>query len=394
MAGPHRAHVTQMAMKERTRHNPGSRPLCLFLCGDVMTGRGIDQILPHPGKPQLHEPYVRDARDYVRLAERSNGPVDRPVDPAYPWGDALAELARTGPDVRLINLETAVTVSDAWRPKGINYRMHPANIDCLTAAGVDCCALANNHVLDWGEDGLAETLQTLDAAGIRHAGAGRNLEEARAPAVQEVPGKGRVVIFSCGSGSSGIGSSWAAGSARPGVYRLPDLSPRVLEQLDAQVRRVRRDGDIVVVSIHWGGNWEYRISRAQRDFAHALIERAGVDVVHGHSSHHIKGIEVHRGKLVLYGCGDLLTDYEGISGHEAYRGDLGLLYFASLEPGDGQLRRLEMVPTRMRRLRIQRAAPQEAQWLAGVLNREGRPLGSSVRLDEDRRLALHWREGA
>jgi poly-gamma-glutamate synthesis protein (capsule biosynthesis protein) len=74
--------------------------------------------------------------------------------------------------------------------------MHPRNIDCITGARIDCCCLANNHVLDWGYDGLAETLRTLDAAGIAHTGAGRDAAEAAAPAVLDVPGKGRVLVFS------------------------------------------------------------------------------------------------------------------------------------------------------------------------------------------------------
>jgi poly-gamma-glutamate synthesis protein (capsule biosynthesis protein) len=380
----------QTAMKESPESEGKTRLLTLFLCGDVMTGRGIDQILPHPGKPQLYEPYIRDARDYVRLAEHTNGPVKWPVELAYPWGEALAELQRVVPDVRIINLETAITVSDSYRPKGINYRMHPANIGCLTAAGVDCCALANNHVLDWGVAGLQETLETLDAAGIRWAGAGRDLEEGMAPAVMPVPGKGRILVFSCGFTSSGIGRSWAATNQRSGVHLLPDLSMASVDTLAGQVRRVKRAGDIVVVSIHWGGNWDYNIPPLQRDFAHSLIDRAAVDVVHGHSSHHIKGIEVYKERPILYGCGDLLSDYEGIAGHEEFRGDLGLMYFLSLEAATGRLQRFEMTPTRLRKLRINRAVREETQWLVDVLNREGRPLGTRTILGEDLRLVLQW----
>ena len=382
----------QTSMKQSSKESGGVRLLTLFLCGDVMTGRGIDQVLPHPGKPQLYEPYIRDARDYVRLAERVNGSVNWPVEPAYPWGAGLAELDRTRPDVRIINLETAITVSDRYRPKGINYRMHPANIDCLMAADVDCCVLANNHVLDWGVAGLLETLATLDAAGIRRAGAGRNLEESIAPAVLPVPGKGRVLVFSCGSESSGIGRRWEATDHQPGVHLLPDLSMDSVVTLARQIRRVKRAGDIVVLSIHWGGNWDYSIPHVQREFAHALVDRAGVDVIHGHSSHHVKGVEVYNGRLILYGCGDLLSDYEGISGHEEFRGELGLMYFPSLDPATGRLQRLEMTPTRLRKLRINRAALDEAQWLAEVLNREGGPLGSSVFLTADHRLELQWHD--
>src|SRR5579863_8408220 len=125
-----------------------AEPVGIALCGDVMAGRGIDQILLYPENPVLYEPAVRDAHAYVYLAERVNGPIPRPVDGAYLWGDALAELQRAGMDARIINLETSLTASkDAWPGKGIHYRMHPRNIGCLTTARIDCCCLANNHVL-------------------------------------------------------------------------------------------------------------------------------------------------------------------------------------------------------------------------------------------------------
>src|SRR4029453_17016197 len=139
----------------------------LFLCGDVVTGRGVAQILAHSCPPGIQEPYVRDARDYVALAEDANGPISRPVAPAHIWGDALEELERIAPDARIINLETSVTTSDdSWPGKGIHYRMHPGNVDCLPAARVDVCVLANNHVLDYGRAGLGETIATLTAAGL------------------------------------------------------------------------------------------------------------------------------------------------------------------------------------------------------------------------------------
>src|SRR4030067_384810 len=98
----------------------------LFMCGDVMTGRGVDQILPHPSDPVIHEGYMKDARGYVEIAEKANGPIPKPVDPAYVWGDALNELERVAPDLRLINLETAVTQSDDyWEGKEVQSRMHP-----------------------------------------------------------------------------------------------------------------------------------------------------------------------------------------------------------------------------------------------------------------------------
>ena len=365
--------------------------ITLFLCGDVMTGRGIDQVLPYPNAPRLFEPYVKSALDYVVLAEQAHGRFPKPVEFAYIWGDALSEFERVAPDVRVINLETAVTrSSDHWRGKDIHYRMHPDNLPCLTAAGIDCCVLANNHVLDWGYAGLDETLATLKRVNIKTAGAGHNPEEAEAPAVIEVGGRGRVLVFAFGTETSGILDGWAATRNAPGVSLLSDLSETTVGALAEHVRGVKRQHDIVVASVHWGPNWGYAVPEEQRVFAHRLIDEAEVDVVHGHSSHHPKGIEVYRDRLILYGCGDLLNDYEGIGGYEEFRSELSLMYFPGLDPVTGKLVRFEMTPTRIERFRVNRAAMEEAVWLSGLLNREGRRFGTRVRLCEDGR--LRWEQ--
>ena len=123
--------------------------ITLFLCGDLMTGRGVDQILPFSNAPLLFESYVRDARTYVSLAEKRNGPIPDPADYRYPWGDALKILDEIRPNAKIVNLETSITTSDDfWPKKGIHYRMHPANVELLKVAAIDVCVLANNHVLD------------------------------------------------------------------------------------------------------------------------------------------------------------------------------------------------------------------------------------------------------
>lgn len=364
--------------------------LTLFLCGDVMTGRGIDQVLPHPNPPQLMEPYVTSALRYVELAERANGPIRKPVDFPYIWGEALAELDRLRPDLRIINLETAVTTSEDCQPKGINYRMHPKNIPCITAAGIDSCLLGNNHVLDWGHVGLLETLASLETAGIKTAGAGRDLKQAEAPAILDVSGKGRVIIFSFGDVSSGVPRNWVASADRPGVNLLPDLSERTAARIAGQVKAVKCQGDVVVASIHWGGNWGYAVPPRQRTFAHALIDLAGVDIVHGHSSHHPKGIEVYRGKAILYGCGDFLDDYEGIEGYEEFRDDLVLMYLPGVDPANGRLVELKMTPLQVRNFRLNRPTHKDADWLRNVLDRECRPFGVRVSAAEEGRFSIRW----
>ena len=363
----------------------------LFLTGDVMTGRGIDQVLPHPSDPFIYEGYMKSAKGYVQIAEEASGPIPQPADFDYVWGDALEELKRRQPDLRLINLETSVTASnDYWKNKGINYRMHPMNIPTLTRAGIDFCSLANNHVLDWGYAGLLETLQTLNRANIISAGAGRNLGEASAPAEMVIPGKGRVLMFSFGLSSSGIPIEWAATADKPGVNLLEDLSIHSVLRISQTIQKIKQKKDIIVVSIHWGSNWGYKIPTAQKTFAHRLIDRAGVDIVHGHSSHHVKGIEVYQHRLILYGCGDFINDYEGIRGYEEYRGDLSLMYFVTIDPSNGKLVRLEMIPTQMRRFRVNRASNRDTLWLKGILNREGKRLGTRVIQDRNDVLRIKW----
>lgn len=367
-----------------------AKPIRLFLCGDVMTGRGIDQVLPHPGSPLLYEWCIHDAREYVKLAERVSGPIPRPVDFAYVWGDALDELRRAAPDVRIINLETSITTSAApWPDKSVHYRMHPRNLGCLTAAGIDCCCLANNHVLDWGYAGLAETCQTLDRVGVAYAGAGQDAAAAAAPAVLNVAGKGRVLVFAFGSMSSGIPRAWGATPDRPGVNLLSDLSTETARVIGHRMRQAKRPGDVIVASLHWGNNWGYEIPHEQIAFAHRLVEE-GVDIVHGHSSHHVKAIEVYRDRLVLYGCGDFLNDYEGIGGNEAFRSDLTLMYLATVDSASGRLMETRLIPMQIRRLRLNRATAIDGRWLHDLLNRLGQPFGTRVETTDDGGMTLRW----
>jgi poly-gamma-glutamate capsule biosynthesis protein CapA/YwtB (metallophosphatase superfamily) len=364
----------------------------LFLGGDVMLGRGVDQILPHPGDPTLWERSVRNARQYVELAERVNGPIPSPVPFTWPWGDALELLETFQPDLRLVNLETSVTWSDDLDAgKGIHYRMSPDNLPALTAVRPDVCSLANNHVLDFGVAGLEETLHTLSRDGVQATGAGRNATEAESPVLIPRSG-GRVVVFSFGTTSSGVPPGWAATANRPGVALLPDLSNDTADAITARVAQAKRPGDLVIISLHWGPNWGYAVPPNEVRFAHRLID-GGADLVHGHSSHHPRPIEVYHGKLVLYGCGDLIDDYEGITGYERYRDDLRLLYLATLDAATGRLITLRMATMQARRMRLQQAAPSDREWLCRILDSVSHRYGSRVELDRDGLLTLSSSSG-
>ena len=381
----------------RSQHNPQEmKPtdeestLTLFLAGDVMTARGIDQALPTSVEPVLYESYVKDARDYLTLAERVSGDIPENVSYKYIWGDALEVWNKISPDLKLINLETSITTYEIpWPGKGIHYRMHPENVQVLTAAGIDHCSLANNHTLDWHRPGLLETMKTLGSADIKFSGAGINESEAEEASVFRTQ-KGKVAVFSYGSRSSGIPKAWAATEELSGVNLLPGLGDETVEEIKKKTKPRKEAGEIVVFSVHWGGNWGYNIAEEQKDFAHKLIDEAGVDIVFGHSSHHPMGIEVYNEKLIIYGAGDFINDYEGISGHEQYRGELTFMYFPKIDPQTGNLVSLKLVPMEIEKFRLNYAKTKDAQWLANRLSREGEQLGTSVNKDKENNLWLDW----
>jgi poly-gamma-glutamate capsule biosynthesis protein CapA/YwtB (metallophosphatase superfamily) len=363
----------------------------LFLCGDVMCGRGIDQVLAYPCSPEIYEQSMRSAEGYVLLAEQANGPIPRRNGPSYVWGAALDELARMRPDARIINLETAVTRSKDRARKGINYRMSPENADCLSAAKIDCCVLANNHVLDWGRTGLEETLATLQKLNIKVAGAGRSDREASAAAMLNL-GDGRLLIFSFGSTSSGVPLEWAATEVAPGVSLLPDLSEASALKVADRIMALRRPDDLIVVSIHWGSNWGYHIPDEQMVFARTLIDQANVSIIHGHSSHHPRAMEIYRNRLILYGCGDFLNDYEGIRGYERYRDDLVLMYFADLDATGGCLQALELIPLQIRNFRLSAPERRDIEWIQQTLDRECQSFGTRLILGSEGQLVVAGRD--
>jgi poly-gamma-glutamate synthesis protein (capsule biosynthesis protein) len=381
----------QLGTRAGDAGRPAGRGVTLCLCGDVMTGRGIDQILPHPGNPLLHEPGMPSARCYVDRAERQNGSLAGTVGFDYPWGNLPSAIATFRPALRLANFESVISASDdAWPGKRYHFRMHPDNAPCLRAMAFDCLSLANNHILDWGPSGLSDTLSSLQGMAILAPGAGRDGAEAARPAIIELGSGGRIVVFAFGMTSSHIPVDWAAGDERPGVNLLGDFSDRTLTDLADAIGVIRKAGDLVVLSIHWGDNWGFDIPPEQRNFARRLIDEAGVDIVHGHSSHHVKGLEVHHGKLIIHGSGDLLNDYEAIGDRSHFMHNQSLVYLPVLDSGNGQLVSLTMIPTRIQSLRVSVANDQETTDMQDLLNLECRELGTRVARTDAGYLTLRW----
>ncbi|BBL81018.1 capsule biosynthesis protein [Rubrobacter xylanophilus] len=320
----------------------------LNLAGDVMLGRGVNEA----------------------LAE---------MTPEEVWGDVLPLLLEGG--VRIVNLECAITDHrKPWTrtPKVFHFRADPRAVEVLSAARVDAVSLANNHTLDFEEQGLLDTIAHLRAAGIACAGAGKDLAEASRPAVVEAGGE-RVALVAFTDNEP----PFAAGPDRPGTNYLPvSLEGEVLERVEEAVARARAEGaGIVVFSNHWGPNMVERPPEHFRRFARAVVDR-GADVYYGHSAHVFQGVEVYRGRPILYDTGDFVDDY-AVDSH--LRNDRSFLF--RVEVGEeGLLRRLELFPVRLPYARVRRAVGEEAEAIMGRMERLSAEMGTRFERAGDRLL--------
>lgn len=382
--------------------------LKLAFTGNVMIGRAVDRILPDHNDGKLYENCIKHSDRYIDLSEKVNGDLPRREiqerGHMYVWGDLLDDL-RNRSKCLIINLETPMTSHDVHNAEmGINYRSHPRNVSALQIAGVKIATLANDHALDWNKEGLQETLLTLEQSGIAYTGAGLNVDHALHPAIVSVTISNEVVhilVSAYGFKSAGVPQNWAAGGSDCGINFIEEPSileaKRISNHIENSSHKLgKRNHKIKILSLHWGPKWGWGTPTQCQTFAHMLID-SGVDVVLGHSSHHIKGIEVYKGKLIAYGLGDFINDFEGIvkQGFEEYRNDLCCLYFPSFDVKQRTLLRLEIIPCKIKHFKVQRTTNKnDIEWIRNVICKEGERLGTSCEISEDENgfviLSLKW----
>ncbi|GGG53302.1 capsule biosynthesis protein [Kocuria dechangensis] len=301
----------------------------------------------------------------------------RRVGPAYPWGDVLPLLERAS--LRFANLECVIADDGPpWPRKTFHFRSDTKNVDVLRVARIDVVSLANNHTLDHGVPALREMLPVLDRHGILHAGAGLDAEAARRPAV--CTRDGTAVGFIAFTDNE---PGWAAGPGSPGVLHVPvDLGEARAQELLELIRQTRLRTGFLVVSAHWGSNWGSEVPEEHRAFAHALVD-AGADAVFGHSAHIFRGVEVYRGRPLVYSAGDFIDDY-AVDPEE--RNDQSFLFL--LEVQDGLPRSLRLHPTVIADFRAG-LATADARSIAARMQELSAELGTSFSwLDEERFLVL------
>lgn len=322
-----------------------ARPFTLALAGDVMLGRLVNRAIAEHGF-------------------------------AYPWGNVLPLLRQA--DLFGVNLECALTTHDApWHDgstKAFYFRADPAAVATLKLAGVDVVSVANNHIGDFGTVGLLETLRVLDAAGIAHAGAGPDLTAARRPAYLAVDDfTVGIVAF------ADYPAAWAATDAAPGLNYTPvSLAAEDFAAVEASIRAARERANLVVFSIHWGPNMRPRPTQLFRDFARRVVE-VGADVFWGHSAHVVQGVEVWRGRFILYDTGDFVDDY---AVDPDLRNDLSALFLVRLRPP--RIERLELVPVKISRMQVNLLHGSERAWFADRLRMLCAELGTVVVAEGER----------
>ncbi len=267
---------------------------------------------------------------------------------SYPWGNIIPLLSNT--DFNLVNLETTLTTSTDIVPKTFNFKADPNKVQTLKIGNIHAVNIANNHILDFGESGLIETIQTLDQDGIAHVGAGNNIQEAKRPIIFEKNGI-RIGII----GYADYPQEWAATDTKPGInyLQIGDIAT-----IQDDIAQIRKEVDIIILSIHWGPNMRQRPTQEFRDFAHAIID-AGVDILHGHSAHVFQGIEEYQNGLILYDTGDFVDDYAVT---ESLRNDWALFFEIELEKQNTKVKitQLKLTPLFISNMQVNKAEGQTA----------------------------------
>lgn len=261
----------------------------------------------------------------------------------YPWGTVLPYLQNT--DLNLVNLETTLTNSNKIVPKVFNYKASPEKVAILKEGNIEVVTLANNHIGDFSDEGLLETLDTLDKAGIQHVGAGANIGAAQKPVIIT---KNNIRIGIIGYTDNEPG--WLATNEKPGTnyIRVGDI-----ETITEQIKELRPNVDILIVTSHWGPNKRQRPTQEFINFAHAIID-AGADIIHGHSAHIFQGIELYKNKVIFYDTGDFVDDY---AVDPILRNDRSFFYTVTIEKNG--VKKIKLIPTLISNMQVNVATGTE-----------------------------------
>lgn len=280
----------------------------------------------------------------------------------YPWGNVLPYLKNPG--VNIINLEAALTSSVKKVSKIFNFKADPDNIKTLTEAHIHVANIANNHILDFSEEGLLETIKMLEKAKIQYTGAGKNSTEARKPAVVECNGI-KIGVIGCTDNEPGWKSDGHPGT---NYVEVGDIA-----ELKKDIESIRSKVEILILSAHFGPNMVERPDSDKIEFNHQLID-LGVDIIHGHSAHIFQGIEIYKGKLILYDTGDFIDDYQV---DPELRNDRSFLF--EIHITDKKIIGMKLLPVLIERMQVNFAKPEGIKWSIARMQYLSESFGTKIK---------------
>lgn len=337
-------------------------------------------------------------------------------------------------DLRVCNLEGVVTSScpdmSAIYHSPVDYicqhGIDTEQAKLLSDIGIDCCSIANNHVLDFKFDGVKDSIQFLNENGIKWFGFGKNWEVAWKPRMCNL----KLSSFSNGYAGDNVKVDsrkvkiaffgladhfveWKATNQKAGINYFdvryfscagegnPNHSTWTnFEIIEEQLNKVRKKTDLIVFSIHWGDNFQDGVLESFRLFAHCLID-AGVNIVHAHSSHHVQAVEAYNEGIIMYGCGEFLNDYDLLEkelnkhdetlGHEyvTYSSHLSFVYKLHLSSSkEIRLSMLEMLPIVVKRGQVACCTHNERETLFAQMKEKCDVFGTKL-IEEDKKLFVY-----
>ncbi|HHV98861.1 MAG TPA: CapA family protein [Clostridiaceae bacterium] len=340
--------------KEEVQENvKKEEPLSIVAVGDIMLGRGVGSRIKKQSLSYTH--VFEKVADILKEGDIVFGNLEGPItDKTH----SLTAYSKTNTNGKFVLKGTT------------------ESFEALKYAGFNMLSLANNHILDYYQEGLFDTIDILKENGIAFSGAGSNLEEARKPAIIEKNGL-KIGLLSYTdfadivyAGNPRI--SFAAGENKAGV------APIKYEYIKEDIANIESEVDILMVSLHWGVEESFEILPSQVELAHDLID-SGADVILGHHPHQFQGMEVYKGKPIFYSLGNFIFDQNDPENQESF--------IVNMQFTGTKLTAISAAPVRtIDKIQVMPVSGDDAKQL---LEREAKlssKLGTEFRIENDRLL--------
>ena len=292
-----------------------------------------------------------------------NDKLENMLDKDYKkiFGNIYPKLIKS--DLVAVNLETTIcdiSEEEKYPNKVFNYKLQSKYSNILKVANIGYVSLANNHICDYKKQGLIETINNLEKLGISHVGAGIDSNEAKKYIIKEIKNKSSDTIKIAFFSMCDHMEEWEADKNKHGIFYIPINSTKMNSKQKEAIQLVKdlkskNIVDFIVFSCHWNSNYVEKIDLSFKKFGRALID-AGVDIIHGHSPHHILPIEKYNGGVIMYSLGGFVDDY---ALDKDFRNDIGICVKFMLEKGKNVSDNMKIIYHKIQNLEMNQIKKKE-----------------------------------